>query len=271
MGSNIFEQIKKINGHKQEFWTARDLYKALEYSEYRFFEPIIEKAKTACENSGFLISDHFEDVHDMVMIGSGAERKVRNVNMSRYACYLTVQNADPSKEVVALAQTYFAIQTRKQEMQELLEEDNRRIHLREDIKDKNRKLFGIAKSVGVSDYANFQDAGYMGLYGGLRQKDIRAKKKLKDKDNILDHMGSEELGANIFRATQTSAKIKRENITGQHSASLAHHEVGKEIRKTIERLGGTMPEKLSSSALPQRRNHPPNLRLSTQKYGCFLS
>jgi len=135
----------------------------------------------------------------------------------------------------------------------------------------NRRLFGVAKSIGVSDYANFQDAGYMGLYGGLRQKDIRAKKKLKEKDNILNHMGSEELGANIFRATQTSAKIKRENITGQHSASLAHHEVGKEIRKTIERLGGTMPEKLSSSALPQRRNHPPNLRLSTQKYGCFLS
>lgn len=248
MDTTIFEQIKKINEHEQEYWSARELYKALEYSEYRFFEPVIEKAKTACKNSDFPVSDHFEDVHDMVLIGSGAKRKVQDINMSRYACYLTVQNADPTKEVVALAQTYFAVQTRKQETQELLnqlmEEDRTRLTFREDIKHKNRKLFGVAKSVGVSDYANFQDAGYMGLYGGLRQKDIKVKKKLKDKDNVLDFMGSEELGANIFRATQTRAKILRENITGQQAAGIAHHEVGKAIRKTIAELGGTMPEKL---------------------------
>ncbi|MFA5947830.1 MAG: DNA damage-inducible protein D [Candidatus Gracilibacteria bacterium] len=252
MSKNIFEQIKKINEYGQEYWDSRKLAQILEYSDYRNFENAIERAKTACQKSGQYINEHFVDSTETQksrnQYGETLGKTIPLVILSRYACYLIAQNADPSKEVVALAQTYFAVQTRKQETQELLkellEEDNKRLNLREDIKDKNHRLFGIAKSVGVSDYANFQDAGYMGLYGGLRQRDIKIKKKLKDKDNILDFMGSEELGANIFRATQTSAKIKRENITGQHSAGLVHHEVGKEIRKTIAKLGGTMPEKL---------------------------
>jgi len=239
MNISIFEQIKETNKHGQEYWSARDLMTPLGYVEWRKFEGTIERAKEACKNSAQPIEDHFAGAAKMIKIATGtAKETLREINdhhLSRYACYLIAQNGDPRKEEIALAQTYFAIQTRKQETQELLEED---------IKDKNRKLFGIAKSVGVSDYANFQDAGYMGLYGGLRRKDIKAKKKLKEKDNILDHMGSEELGANIFRATQTSAKIKRENIIGQNKASLVHHEVGKEIRKTIQKLGGTMPEKL---------------------------
>jgi len=239
MNISIFEQIKKTNKHGQEYWNARDLYKLLGYTEYNKFLPAIGRAKKACENSGQNIKEHFagtsEPQKSRNQYGEIQGQIISDHHLSRYACYLIAQNGDPRKEEIALAQTYFAIQTRRQETQELLEED---------IKDKNRKLFGIAKSVGVSDYANFQDAGYMGLYGGLRRKDIKAKKKLKEKDNILDHMGSEELGANIFRATQTSAKIKRENIIGQNKASLVHREVGKEIRKTIQKLGGTMPEKL---------------------------
>ncbi|MBI2448353.1 DNA damage-inducible protein D [Candidatus Microgenomates bacterium] len=252
MDTTIFEQIKKINEYEQEYWSGRDLYKILGYTEYGKFIPAIERAKKACETSGNPIKDHFAGVSEMIKIATGTPketmREVDDYRLSRYACYLIAQNGDPRKKEIALAQTYFAIQTRKQETQELLnqlmEEDRIRLTFREDIKHKNRKLFGVAKSVGVSDYANFQDAGYMGLYGGLRQKDIKTKKKLKDKDNILDFMGSEELGANIFRATQTRAKILRENITGQHVAGLAHNEVGKAIRKTIQKLGGAMPEKL---------------------------
>ncbi|MBI4652833.1 DNA damage-inducible protein D [Candidatus Kuenenbacteria bacterium] len=248
MTENIFEQIKKINEYKQEYWNARDLMAPLGYVEWRKFESAIKRAKEACKNSGQLVRDHFGGAAKMIKIATGTLketlREINDYHLSRYACYLIAQNGDPRKKEIALAQTYFAIQTRRQEMQELLEEDNKRIFLREDIKDKNRKLFGIAKSVGIFDYANFQDAGYMGLYGGLRQKDIKANKKLEEKESILDYMGSEELAANIFRATQTSAKIKRENITGQQSASFTHHEVGKKIRETITELGGTMPEKL---------------------------
>lgn len=251
MNNTVFEQIKKINEYDQEYWSARDLYKILGYTEYGKFLPAIERAKKACENSGQKINEHFAGVSEPQksrnQYGEIQGQMISDIYLSRYACYLIAQNGDPRKEEIALAQTYFAIQTRKQEIQELqklLSEDMLRMSAREDIKHKNRKLFGVAKSVGVSDYANFQDAGYMGLYGGLRQKDIKIKKKLKDKDNILDYMGSEELGANIFRATQTTAKIRRENIIGNHAAGLAHHEVGKAIRKTIQELGGTMPEKL---------------------------
>ncbi|OGC23437.1 DNA damage-inducible protein D [candidate division WOR-1 bacterium RIFOXYB2_FULL_42_35] len=244
---NVFEQIKKINEHGKEFWSARDLYKLLGYTEYGKFLPAIERAKESCKNSGQNIEDHFAGVSDMVKIGSGAERAVADYSLSRYACYLIAQNGDPRKEEIALAQTYFAIQTRKQEVHELQIEDGKRVYLRDEMKEHNKNLAKAAKEAGVINYANFQDYGYMGLYGGMRQRDIHAKKKLKKTAAILDHMGSEELAANLFRATQAEAKLKRENILGQDKANMAHHEVGKKVRKTIKELGGTMPEHLPTT------------------------
>jgi DNA-damage-inducible protein D len=252
-----FEQIRKVDENGNEYWSARDLSKVLEYSEYRHFKPVIEKAKDACLNSGFQISDHFEDFLEMVKIGSGAERPFEDgVKLSRYACYLIVQNADSSKEVVALGQTYFAIQTRIQEISQLKEfnslttEDEKRLFLRNEMAEHNKQLAEAAKGAGVIeplDYAIFQNHGYMGLYGGLDAKGIHKKKGLKKSQQILDHMGSTELAANLFRATQTEEKLKRENIKGKKNANQTHYEVGKKVRKTIEELGGTMPENLPST------------------------
>ena len=248
MKTSIFEELKKINEYGQEYWSARELGKVLEYSEYRSFIPVIEKGKIACKNSGFPVENHFGDSHEMISIATGtareAKREVPDVNMSRYACYLVVQSADSSKVIVGKAKSYFAIQTRRQETQDQLLDDSKRVMLRGEMTEHNKKLASAAKSAGVFNYANFQDAGYMGLYGGLRQKDIHARKKLNDKQSILDHMGSEELAANLFRATQTEAKLRRENIRGQGLASTAHQEVGAKVRKTIIELGGTMPENL---------------------------
>ncbi len=264
MKTSIFEELKKINEYGQEYWSARKLGEVLGYSEYRFFIPVIEKAKKACENSGFLPPDHFEDVHGMVPIGSGAERQISDTNMSRYACYLVVQSADSSKVIVGKAKSYFAIQTRRQETQDQLLDDSKRVMLRGEMTEHNKKLASAAKSAGVFNYANFQDAGYIGLYGGLRQKDIHARKKLNEKQSILDHMGSEELAANLFRATQTEAKLRRENIRGQGLASTAHQEVGAKVRKTIIELGGTMPENLpteESIREPKKRLKAVNRKL----------
>ena len=248
MKPSIFEELKKINKYGQEYWSARDLAKILEYSEYRFFIPVIEKAKKACENSGFSSKDHFEDTHGMISIATGTvretERELPDVNMSKYACYLAVQSADSAKVIVGKAKSYFAIQTHRQETQDRLVDDSKRVMLRNEMTEHNKKLASAAKSAGVFNYANFQDAGYIGLYGGLKQKDIHQRKKLNEKQNILDHMGSEELAANLFRATQTEAKLRRENIHGQGLASNAHQEVGKKVRATIRELGGTMPEDL---------------------------
>lgn len=240
----IFEGIKRINEYGAEYWSARELYAVLDYSEYRFFLPIIEKAKDAAKNSGAVIHNHFEDVHEMVFIGSGASRKIENVLLDRYACYLIIQNSDSSKEVVALGQTYFAIQTRRQEVADSLVEDQKRVLLRDEVSKHNANLASSAKQAGVSDFARFQNAGYKGLYGNLTAKQIHERKKLKKSQQILDHMGSEELAANLFRATQTDAKLKREGVKGQYNADIAHYEVGQKVRKTIQELGGTMPEKL---------------------------
>lgn len=249
----VFEQIKRLDENKNEYWTARDLSKVLEYSEYRHFKPVIEKSKEACRNSGYKVSDHYEDILGMVSIGSGAEREVEDVKLSRYACYLIVQNADPSKEIVALGQTYFATQTRLQEIQQmeayqqLKTEEEKRLFLRKEMFEHNKQLAAAAKNAGVIDpidYAIFQNHGYMGLYGGLDAKGIHKRKGLKKSENILDHMGSTELAANLFRATQTEDKLKRENIKGKQKANQTHFEVGKKVRKTIQELGGTMPENL---------------------------
>jgi len=244
MEKTIFEQIKHVKDDGTEFWKARELYKRLGYSEYLKFIPAINKAKESCRNSSQSVLDHFAHVSEMVLIGSGAKKEIDNCHLSRYACYLIAQNGDPRKEEIALAQTYFAVQTRRQEIRDELMEDFARIYMRSDMKEKNKKLNSTAKDAGVTRYSKFHDSGYMGLYGGEKQSDIHARKRLKPNERILDHMGSEELGANIFRATQTAAKMKRENIIGENKANEAHFSVGKKVRQTIKELGGVVPEKL---------------------------
>ena len=250
-----FEQIRRTNEAGNEFWPSRDFARVLDYADYRNFETVIEKARTACFNSGQRVDDHFVEITEMVEIGSGAQRAVKTVMMSRYACYLVIQNADPAKEIVAIGQTYFAVQTRRQELQdqeptEQEREAQRRLLLRAEMKTHNLQLADAAKGAGVIepiDYAIFQNHGYMGLYGGLGAKDIHAKRGLKKSQQILDHMGSTELAANLFRATQTEEKLRREQITGKDKANRTHREVGAKVRQTIEELGGTMPEDLPTA------------------------
>jgi len=249
-GESTFEQYKNINEYEQEFWYARDMQQILQYKEWRNFLKVIEKAKIACESSNQNVLDHFVGVNKMVQLGSGAEREIEDIVLSRYACYLVVQNADPSKEVVALGQTYFAVQTRKQELQEefdSLSEDKKRLAIRNELKEHNKSLAEAAQNVGVEtpvDYAIFQNYGYKGLYGGLGQKEIHTKRGLKKSQKILDYMGSTEFAANLFRATQTDEKLRRENISSKLEANKTHFDVGAKVRKTIEELGGTMPEDL---------------------------
>lgn len=245
-----FESIKHINEAGQEYWLARELQPVLEYKQWRRFEDAIERAKLACENSGFDIDDHFADVGKMVPIGSGTEREIDDVMLSRYACYLIVMNGDPRKEVIAVGQTYFAVKTRQQELIENypeLSEDQKRLAIRSEMKRHNAALADAAHNAGVIkplDYAIFQNYGYMGLYGGLRAQDIKERKGLSAQQNILDHMGSTELAANLFRATQTEEKLRRDQVQGIDAANQTHYEVGKKVRQTIQDLGGTMPEDL---------------------------
>ena len=250
---SVFEQIKKVDKNGTEYWMAREFGKVLEYTDFRNFLNAIEKAKIACKNSGHPVENHFEDILEMVPIGSGTERSLDSVKLSRYACYLIVQNADPSKEVVANGQTYFAVQTRIAEIRQMEEyarlntEDEKRLFLRNELTRHNLQLADAAKNAGVIepiDYAVFQNHGYKGLYGGLDAKDIHTKKGLKKSQKILDHMGSTELAANLFRATQTEEKLRRENIKGKSKANKTHYDVGAKVRKTIKELGGTMPEEL---------------------------
>ncbi|MBO7277088.1 MAG: DNA damage-inducible protein D [Bacteroidales bacterium] len=248
-----FESIKKIDENGVEYWSSRDLAKILEYADYRNFITVINKAKEACLNSGNEVLDHFGDITEMVIIGSGAQRPIDTIKLTRYACYLTVQNADPNKTIVAQAQTYFAIQTRIAEVQQMEEynrlstEEEKRLFLREEMAKHNSQLADAAKDAGViesRDYAIFQNYGYKGLYGGLGAQEIHERKGLKKSQKILDHMGSTELAANLFRATQTEEKLRRENIKGKIKANQTHYEVGKKVRQTIKELGGTMPEDL---------------------------
>ncbi|MCJ7730177.1 MAG: DNA damage-inducible protein D [Sedimentisphaerales bacterium] len=245
-----FERIKRTNDAGNEYWSSRDFAQILGYADYRNFEQVIKKAKMACFNSGHRIEDHFVDITELIEIGKGGQRPVSSVYMSRYACYLIIQNADPGKEIVAFGQTYFAVQTRRQEISEQKVEDNRRLLLRQEIKIHNVRLAGAAREAGIvkaSDYAIFQNHGYMGLYGGLTAQDIHRRRGLKKRQQILDHMGSTELAANLFRATQTEEKLRRENIKGKEKANRTHREVGTKVRQTIKELGGTMPEDLPAA------------------------
>jgi DNA-damage-inducible protein D len=247
--SNTFERIKRINQAGAESWSARDLARVLEYINFRNFQPVIEKAKEACAKSGHAVADHFAEMRNMVGIGSGAQREVEDWTLSRYACYLVIQNADPSKPLVALGQSYFAVQTRRQEMadDEALKEDKTRLLLRAEMKKHNKNLAGAARQAGVVqplDYAIFMDHGYRGLYGGMSVRDVEARKRIGAKEHLLDRMGSTELAANLFRATQTEEKLRRENIRNKDHANRIHEAVGRTVRRTIHELGGTMPENL---------------------------
>ena len=247
---NIFDNIKHENEYGQEFWYARELQPVLEYSQWRYLKEAIERAKTACNNSGQNVADHFAEVRKMVDIGSNAKRSVEDYELSRYACYLIVMNGDPRKEIIALGQTYFAVKTRQQELiedYERLSEEQKRIAIRNEMKRHNSALADAAHDAGIKeprDYAIFQNYGYMGLYNGLKAKDIKERKGLKKNQDILDYMGSTELAANLFRATQTEEKLRREHIQGKSEANKTHFEVGKKVRQTIKELGGTMPEDL---------------------------
>lgn len=245
-----FESIKRINEYGEEFWYARELQTVLGYTEWRNFLNVIDKAKTACINSTSVIEEHFVDVNKSLPMPKGGERIVDDFMLSRYACYLITQNGDPRKEVIAVGQTYFAVKTRQQEIIEnydILTEEQKRLAIRNEMKEHNKSLAEAAQMAGIKDskdYAIFQNKGYQGLYGGLGAKEIHARKGLKKSQNILDHMGSTELAANLFRATQTDEKLRRESIVGKEAANEAHYEVGKKVRQTIKELGGTMPEDL---------------------------
>lgn len=247
-----FENLRHVDASGNEFWLARSLSPLLEYQDWRNFLQVLAKAKTACEKSGQSIDNHFGEVTKMVSIGSGAKRELTDIRLSRYACYLIVQNGDPSKPVIANGQTYFAMQTRRQELADdahfaLLDENEKRLAIRNELALHNKHLAAAAQNAGVTtplDYAIFQDHGYRGLYGGLGAKDIHAHKSLKKSQKILDHMGSTELAANLFRATQTEEKLKRDHVSGKQKANQTHFEVGTKVRQTIAELGGTMPEDL---------------------------
>ena len=247
-----FEAIREEAEDGSEYWSARDLSKILGYTEWRNFTTAIEKAKEACENSGQAVSDHFVEANKLIEAAKGARRKIDDYHLSRYGCYLLIQNADPSKPIVALGQTYFAVQTRRQELADelaALPEDQLRLLRRSQMNIYNTQLAQAAHLTGIVepiDFAIFTDHGYKGLYGGLGAKDIHARKGLKKNQQILDYMGSDELAANIFRASQTKQKLEREQIQGKEKANQTHFEVGKKIRQTIEELGGTLPEDLPS-------------------------
>ena len=246
--NKIFEEIKHIDENNNEYWLARELQKALGYHQWRSIDDLIEKAKIACKESKNNIDDHFAVQRKMIKLAKGAKRKVVDYKLSRYACYLIVMNGNPKKEIIALAQTYFAIQTRKQELSEKeyneLTEDEKRLYRRNQARKGNFNLNKTAVKSGVKDLAKFHNAGYKGLYNGETADDIFRRKKLRYREDILDNMCSEELADNIFRIAQTEAKLKRDNVDNEYTANSIHYEVGKEIRNSIKRLGGTMPEDL---------------------------
>lgn len=247
---SIFENIKHDLEDGTEYWNARELQHVLEYAEWRNFLKVVDKAKIACENSGISVEEHFVDVNKSSPMPNGGTRDIDDIQLSRYACYLIMQNGDPRKEVIAIGQTYFAVKTRQQEIIEnydVLTEEQKRLAIRNEIITHNKSLAEAAKQAGITEpveYAVFQNWGYKGLYGGMDMKAIHQHKGLKKSQKILDHMGSTELAANLFRATQTEEKLRRDNIQGKAEANKTHYEVGAKVRQTIKELGGTMPEDL---------------------------
>ena len=248
INETIFESIKHVDDEGNEYWYARELQYILWYNQWRSINDLIKRAKVVCKESDNNIHDHFAVQRKMVEIGSKTKRKVLDYKLSRYACYLIVMNGNPKKEIIALGQTYFAIQTRKQELTEKeyseLTEDEKRIYRRNQARKGNFNLNKTAVNSGVKDLARFHNAGYKGLYNGETADDIFKRKKLRYREDILDNMGSEELADNIFRIAQTDAKLKRDNVDNEYTANLVHYEVGKEVRNSIKKLGGTMPENL---------------------------
>ena len=244
-----FEQIKHSDDVGNEYWFARELAPVLEYVEWRNFSKVIDRAMLACKNSGFIVADHFVELNKTVKMPSKAKPKtIVDYKLSRYACYLIVQNGDPRKEIIATGQTYFAIQTRRQEVADYfnqLDEDNKRLVIRGDIKQWNQMLAEAAHKAGVitdEEFAQFQNAGYMGLYGGETVQDIHSRKRLSHKHKILDYMNSQELIANLFRISLAEEKIRIERIQGIDAASETHNRIGLEVRQTIKRVGGVLPE-----------------------------
>ena len=246
--TTIFESIKHIDENGFEYWEARELMHILEYNKWENFHKVIKKAMVACETSNNMAFEHFPEFRKPIKGGNGNVQNVLDYKLSRYACYLIVQNGDPNKEVIALAQTYFAIQTRKQELTEeyfkSLDEDGRRLIVRGQTIDKNKLLYKAAKEYGVENYGKFTNYGYKGLYGGETAKDIAKRKGLNNNEEILDYMGSEELADNLFRIVQTESKLKNDKVNNEDDANDTHYEVGSAVRDTIKKLGGTMPEDL---------------------------
>ncbi len=263
----IFENIKHINEYEQEFWYARELQKALAYSQWRYFVDAMNRAREACKSSGNVVEDHFAEVRKMIPLAKGAEREIQDFMLTRYACYLIVMNGDPRKEVIALGQTYFAVKTRQQELienYEQLGENQKRIAIRKEMRVHNRFLAEAAKNAGIDsprDYAIFQNRGYQGLYGGLGAKEIHTRKGLEKNQRILDHMGSIELAANLFRATQTDEKLRRDQVVGKEAAGNVHFQVGEKVRQTIADLGGTMPEDLPTPQKSIKQIEKENLKI----------
>ncbi len=250
-----FDALRRLDQKDEEYWSARELAQILGYTNWRNFKYAIEKAKIACQKSGYQLADHFDATIKMVILGSGAKRKVEDINMSRYACYLLVQNADPAKQIVAQAQTYFAQKTRQAELAEAgqlsaLPEDRRRLILRSEMQQQDSRLAQVARQAGVetaADLEEFQEHGYRGLYGGLSRPEIKTRKVIPAEDDLLDYLGSEELATNFFRATQTAARLRSEEVSDKAEANTTHQQVGRKVRELISELGNTMPEDLPAA------------------------
>ena len=264
----LFEDIKHIDENGNEFWYARELQMTLGYKRWDKFCNVIEEATIACKQSDYAVLDHFSQVGKMVQIGSGAKRSQIDYKLSRYACYLIAQNGDSRKKVIALAQTYFAIQTRRQELYEKeyssLSEDEKRLYQRNLTRKGNYSLNIAAKNAGVKNFDKFHNSGYKGLYNGETANDIAKRKGLRYREDILDNMCSEELAANLFRITQTESKLKKDNVKLEKTANKTHYEVGKKIRKTIEELGGTMPEELPTPYKSLKEIERDNFKIKKQ-------
>ena len=267
--SASFEDIKHIDENGVEFWYARELQSVLDYKEWRKFDGVIQRAIKACKNSNINASDHFVGADKMVSIGSGATRKQIDYKLTRYACYLIAQNGDSRKRVIALAQTYFAVQTRKQEISEneyrLLTEDEKRFYQRDLTRKGNYSLNQTAKKAGVKNFDKFHNSGYKGLYNGETADDIAKRKGLRYREDILDNMGSEELAANLFRITQTESRLKKDNIHTEIEANKTHYNIGKNIREVIAKNGGTMPEELPTPKKSLKQLEKENIRSLKQK------